>query len=675
MSDLSEDQRMDLIETLHEGDMLSNPFLSQHVKLALETGNFEPLHDYLNAYPQILAIARRNINLARYQNLENPYPHPHQADVREFLSGPFNLGYVNLFDDMFGIYPDIFCMLTMIPGRPGSGKSQFLKYLLIQLLRKKRDFNVLIPDLKGNEYRDLTLFSKNLSVITEKKMALNPLQVPNDMDPRDFLQLFSQVFVGENWLGATSLSIIIKTIDQLYRDRGIFDGSSNYPTMRDLYHVISNLLQGNTSFKYRDILLLVQNRLIPYVADPTFNCQRGIPYEFWWKKNLVLEVAHFSDNVYSFVVSLINGYLYEYYRRRGLTGSKLRTLSIVDEARVLFRIRDAMTFGESFISQLVTRCREVGIGFIISSQETNSFNQTVKSASFTKICFPLTDGTDRDFVKESFGLTEDQAAHVFKLPKHGVAIARYGGYPEPFLLGVPYFKIKKELPTDILKQRMADFYAELDILIKRPAPPAVLKTMETVPPAASALLFFLGKMPFTKKSEMTNAPGFNSAREINKALDWLTNNGFVATEKYRTSKTRKSSYAVIKDKGFKYLGIDGPPGKGSFEHSLYQYLIQQKLLSQGMTVRIEGQIKGSRKAIDVLAHSKETGRMAYEVTLNFHNLLSNIHQDLNAGADKIVVVIRDKTDLDKALAIVASDSTMNMHLERIDFVIIDDFFD
>jgi hypothetical protein len=669
------DDQMELIKILQEGGMLSEPTLRFHVDRALHTGDFDDLFRYLEAFPMIIANAKRNINMSRYQKLENPFPYPPRDDVKEFLSGPFNLGYVNQFNDMFAINPDIFSMPTIIPGRPGSGKSQFLKYLLIQILRKKRDFNVLIPDLKGNEYRDLTLFSKHLDVITEKHMALNPLQVPEDMTPRDFLHLFAQVFVAENWLGATSLSIIIRTVEQIYRDRGIFDGSSNFPSMLDLYNTISKALQGKSSFKYRDILLLVQNRLIPFVTDPTFNCQRGIPYEFWRTKNLVLEVANFSDNVYSFVVSLIGGYLYEYYRKCGLKSSKLQTLSIVDEARVLFKVRDVMTFGEGFSTRLVTRCRDIGIGFILSSQEFNSFNDTVKSVSFTKICFPLTSGQDLEFVQESFGLNENQAKHVFKLPKHGIAIVRYGGYPEPFLLGVPYFTIKKELSTEEVEQRMADFYAELDIQIKRPDPPAILKTTETVPPAATALLFFLGKMPFTKKSDMTNAAGFNSAREVNKALDWLNKNSFIAIKKYRTSRTKKSSYAVLTDKAYKYLGIKGAPGKGSFEHSLYQSLIEHKLISQVMTVRIEGQMKESNKAIDVLAFSKDTGPVAYEVTLNFHNLLTNIHQDLNAGAKKVVIVTRDKKDLEKAINAVAADVALNKDLEKIDFSIIDDFFE
>jgi hypothetical protein len=668
------DSAGELVEMLHEGGMLSHPYIKVLSERAMATGDFDSLTRYLETYPIILAMAKRNINLNVYHEMENPFPYPDRFDACEYLSGPIKLGYINQFNDMFAIDPDVFCMPAMIPGRPGSGKSQALKYLLVQIFRKKRNFNVIIPDLKGNEYRNLLHASKNLKVITKNRLKLNPFQVPEDMSPSKFIPFVAECFVGENWLGATSLSFIISTLEHLYKVHGIFDGSLNYPTMKDFYNIVSKQLNGNNSFKFRDILLLVQNRLIPYVSDPAFNCRQGIPYDVWRKDNVVLEVADFTENVYSFIVSLIAGTRYEYNAKMGLTGSKLRTLFLVDEARVLFRPRDVMTFGESYITQLITRAREPGIGFIVSSQETESFNQTLKSASFTKICFPLTDGTDRNFIKESFGLTDDQSDYVFKLPKFGTAITRYAGYSNPFLLAVPHFKIKRDISTDELEQKMVGFYSQLESQIRQAERPVPLKVSEVVPPIASALLFFLGKEPFTKISEMTKAPGFNSPREINKALEWLIGEKFIRLEKYRTSQTKKSTYAVLQEKALHYLQIEGIPGKGGFEHSLYQDLIIGKLRAMGMTAKIEGRIKGSSKSIDVLGYSKSTGHIAYEVTLHFNNLLSNIHQDLHAGVKKAIIVTRDKKDLDKAIHVIGLNSALDRYLDLIDFKTIDEFF-
>ena len=76
----------------------------------------------------------------------------------------------------------------------------------------------------------------------------------------------------------------------------------------------------------------------------------------------------------------------------------------------------------------------------------------------------------------------------------------------------------------------------------------------------------------------------------------------------------------------------------------------------------------------MLSYSKETGFVGYEVTLNFHNLLSNIHLDLEAGADKVTIVTRNEKEEEKAIRMVAKDSSLNSQLEKLSFKTIDHFF-
>ncbi len=116
-----------IIETLREGRMLSNRMVDYHAKRTLSTNDPSLLLDYLQRYPHILATAKRNIAVCDHQNAENPFkPYPSPAEAQEYLSGPLNLGYINVHDDMFGVHPDVFCLLLIILGRVGSGKSQFL---------------------------------------------------------------------------------------------------------------------------------------------------------------------------------------------------------------------------------------------------------------------------------------------------------------------------------------------------------------------------------------------------------------------------------------------------------------------------------------------------------------------------------------------------------------------
>lgn len=658
--------------------MLSHPLVNHHVTRAISTNNCTGLFKLLNDYPLLLVTAKRNINLAEHQKAECPFrPYPSRNDVQEHLSGPLNLGYVNEYSDKFGIDPDVFCLPCIIPGRVGGGKSHLILYLLLQILRQQRDFNVIIPDLKEKEYRHLFRYCKNLKVITKDRIKLNPLQAPAWMDPTDYIMFFSKVFTKENWLLTTSESILIKLLSYIYEVRGIFDGSQNWPTLKDLYNVISNRLEREKIFRFRDIYLLLQTRLDPYISSGHFDYQIGIPHDIWRTENVVLEMGkRFTDKMYTFLVSYISGLNYHYNIDHGLIGSKLRTLLNIDEGRILFKSRDVETFDESYINEFVTKFREPGIGIIVSSQETASFNQTIRSIAYTKICFPLTDGKDKAVIKGSFGLDEKQADFLFKLPKFGQAIVRYGGYQDPFLLAVPHFNPKKDVTDEEVESKMENFYNELDLKMKQTPLKKPLHVLEPMPPDSVALLFYLGKNPFTKVSDMTNAPGFKSPTEVTNALEWLEDHGYIKREKYKTSKIgRKAIFAVLTEKAFSYLGIKGIPGKGNFEHKWYQHIVFENLKKAGSTPKIECSMQGHQKSVDVLAYSNETGYIAYEISLHFENLISNIIKDFDSEVAQVFIVARDKESMKKAIKMVDDTPALSSCRQRISFCTISDFFD
>ena len=125
------------IKELEEGRMGDHPGVKHHKDRALATGDAGPFFRYLEKNPKIEKMAKRNRKLAQYQKEINPFrPYPDTQTVRERLSGPLKLGYINEFDDMLGIFYDILCLLVFVIGRMGTGKSQLIKYMLCQFLKK-----------------------------------------------------------------------------------------------------------------------------------------------------------------------------------------------------------------------------------------------------------------------------------------------------------------------------------------------------------------------------------------------------------------------------------------------------------------------------------------------------------------------------------------------------------
>ncbi|WP_419656044.1 uncharacterized protein Dvar_51480 [Desulfosarcina variabilis str. Montpellier] len=666
-----------LIKFLYEGRILpGHSGIMLLKKIGEATGNYAKLKYYLDRNPVIMRQAQQNREIIEFRRLENPFELISREDARQYLSGPLQLGNVNQHDDMFGMHPDDLSMPVILAGRVGSGKSNLNKQLITEILGSDSKANIIIPDLKL-EYRALTRMCPNIRVIGCNELKTNPLEPKPWMGLTEYIIFFAQVFTRQNWILATSENILIETLEYIYRKRMVYDGSQNWPTMMDLFRVISKRLESEKSFRYRDVLMLLQNRIYPYLHCPVFNCRKGIPDEYWRSENIVLELDEgFTDNMYSFIVSYLVGLNYRYNKKHGLSGSKLRTLFIIDEGRVLFDAnRNVSDFGESYIIELSTRTRDHGIGYVIASQESASFNQTIRANAYTKFAFPLTDGADRDFVKESFGLDQDQADYLFKLPKHGICVVRYGGYERPFLLGVPHVDMGSAVTDQELEIFMEGFYRKIHRDIKIPDTAIKLASAQSPPPFAMALIHFLSQKPFTKSSDLKNASGLKSQAEVNKAISLLESNGYVHRRPYQVSKKgRKAHFAVLTRKAYQEFGLKPIQGKGDFEHQLYQHLVCKRLQSNGLNAQIEGRIQGSNKSIDVLSWNADDQIVAYEITLHLKNLIENITQDIESGATQVVVVCQNQMGLEKVRTIVESDDNLAEFREQVTFSLISEYF-
>ena len=221
----------EVIERIVEGNMDSQPAVKFYMDRAIITGDYAALIEFLNNHPVIMAQAESNIALINHQKNQNPFrPYPSREKAKTELSGPLTLGYINEFDDKFGIKPDDLCMLAMIFGRVGVGKSQIGKILLCQILRSVQFYNILCFDIK-HEYHFLLPYAKHLKVLLPKMIKINPLQVPEWITPKEYANLIGKIFIREDWLGTTSENEIIKLIVDLYQQRGIFENGKNYPTM------------------------------------------------------------------------------------------------------------------------------------------------------------------------------------------------------------------------------------------------------------------------------------------------------------------------------------------------------------------------------------------------------------------------------------------------------------
>jgi len=667
MADKPEAGFQGLIQRLRDGKMLDHPGVRVHLRRALATGDQAFFLAYLDRNPALLAHANQNIILAEHQNALHPFrPYPSRADVAEHMSGPLKLGWVNEFDDQLGVNLDNLCKPSLVIGRTGSGKTTLLKVMTVQALNLSgRQYNIIILDPQKREYRGLLDRCTSLKIITPEQLRLNPLVVPSFLDTREHIIAVSEVLVSEGYLGQLSLNLIKTVLTELYRQHAT-------PTLLQLRHALYNLRKTmGKSYRYYDLFLNIENRLQAMLESGVFSCSHGVPIDVFRNQDVVIELDGHQTLVVNFLIAFIVRMLYLGNVREGKADSTLRHLVVTEEARGLLQAhRDVSLFGESAFNQDLTRIRAAGIGVIISTQDTQSISPVARSMATIKIAFPFQDGADVQFVADGWGLDEDQRDYLFKLPVCGQAVVRYGGYPDPFVLAVPSIELRNHVDDSEVEQSMADFWSSLQDppASKDDSADAVKRQGPEVPPHAASLLWHIGNNPFSPVMELYNLPSF-SRPKVKAALEWLNANGYVAIEGSRIKPGRPTNFPVITQKGMDYLGIDALPGKGSYEHKLYQHLVCRHLQATGQKAAIEGRTrKSSPKLIDVLA-----GDVAYEITLHTSNLAENILEDLRAGATEVVIVTRNRTERDMAAAKAADDPYLERVLHQVSFHTIDEF--
>ena len=500
----------------------------------------------------------------------------------------------------------------------------------------------------------------DLKLITFRRFMFNFLQVPTWMDPRDFIVLFAKVFTRTNLLSIPSENLIVTALTRLFRMKGIVDGSSNYPTILELFKIIT-LMANEKEFgpRYRDIFDAILNRLSAYLLR-NFSVRNGIDVDVFTKIHIVLELplVKLADYVHNFIASWIMMLIFYKNMTLGLRDNSLRTLYLVDEARTILGTganAGNLEGAEPSINEIITKGREFGQGLWLCSQESQSFPQVFRSNCSLKFAFALPDGEDVREIQRSFALSDDHVSHLSKLPAERVAICRYGNFGRPFLLCAPEFNMGPFPEDDTVEKAMESFYREIipqeekPIMLNEGRSALSEKTQSPAEIDGEAIIKHLMNSPFQSYRSLITALHLTHKR-AGQAKNYLDKSGLAKIHSIVLRKGKPGVYFELTEKTYEKYGGNPPVGKGGFAHKMFAGAIKEYVEANGYNTLIEGVIPETGKAIDVLAWKKGEGMIGYEVTLHFENLISNLMQDLATTLKTVVVVCRNKDELSKAMA-------------------------
>jgi len=392
---------------------------------------------------------------------------------REEMSGDYSLGTVSyankeLFD--FTLREKDWQRHMCVTGMSGSGKTNFAFKIIRELERHNKKF--LVFDWKKS-FRPLLATNPRLMNITvgDQKVS-NVFKVnincpPEGVSPKEWVVVLADLLT-ESFMASFGVhKIILETLDDSFKEWGIYNGSTNYPTWNHIKHKLEEKLetiQGREA-GWLESALRIATVLTFGEFGKTLNYKgkNSITIDDILNGQVIMELNSLGTVEKKFFCEFLLNYIYKLKKaRQNDVEQKFDHAIIVDEAHNIFLRKPTNFSNESVTDMIYREMREYGTSLICLDQHISKISDTVKGNSACIIAFQQQLPQDIDDVANLMQLREKK--HFFSGLKVGTAIVKLSErYTNPFLIQVPLAEKRKKVVTnDDVKGRMQGMILNAD---------------------------------------------------------------------------------------------------------------------------------------------------------------------------------------------------------------------
>ncbi len=371
---------------------------------------------------------------------------------------------------------------TFIAGTNGSGKSNAIFRILEELQRSDIPFMVIEP-AKG-EYKNVFGRDKNVFVYgTNRKktplLRLNPFWFNDDVDIKEHIASLMGVFNASWPMYAAMPSVLNTAIENAYKDCGWnlntsrCTGQKIFPTVQDVSSMLRKKME-TTEFSDE-----VKGNYVGALSTRLESLCSGIYADIFsgadlgdvqlFENNVLIDLSRAgSSEISAMVMGILLIRLREYRMSEGALNHPLRHVTVLEEAHHLLKKTSTIQseggsnlIGKAveMISNAIAEMRSYGDGFIIADQSPGLLDASVLRNTNTKIVLRLPEGSDRELVGNTIGLTIRQEYELSRL-KTGIGVIYQKDWLEAVLCQIDRAMHKEELyqyasGTDQEEQRKA----------------------------------------------------------------------------------------------------------------------------------------------------------------------------------------------------------------------------
>ena len=385
---------------------------------------------------------------------------------REDVSGTYSLAEVsyagkNLFP--FKLREKDWQRHLCVTGMSGSGKTTLAFHIVKALNEHKKSF--LVFDWKKS-FRPLMRINSELVVFTvgdEKVTNLfktNINRPPSGVSPREWINVLVDLLV-ESFLASFGVhKVLLETLDEAFKEWGVYDGSENYPTWNHIKWRLEEKEKKTPNSReagWLESALRIATVLTfgDFGKVINYKGEDSISIEDLLDRKVVMELNSLGNIEKKFFCEYVLTYIYKLKKARQNTVEEgFDHAIIVDEAHNIFLKKPTSFSNESVTDMVYREMREYGTSLICLDQHISKISDTVKGNSACIIAFQQQLPADLDDISRLMQLQDTK--NYFSSLQVGEAIVKLAErYTSPFLVKVPDTELRGvKISSEEIKSRV-----------------------------------------------------------------------------------------------------------------------------------------------------------------------------------------------------------------------------
>ena len=358
-----------------------------------------------------------------------------------------------------------------ISGMSGSGKTTLAFHIIGNFIKKNKPF--LIFDWKKS-FRPLMTLDSELMCFTvgnnsvSNLFKLNINKPPKGVNPKEWINVLCDL-VGESFFTSYGVhKVLLETLDDAYKEYGIYSGSENYPTWNYIKWRLETKLEkakGREAGWLESALRIASVLTFGDFGNVlNYKGKQSISIEELLGKKVLFELNSLGNIEKKFFCEFVLTYIYKLKKaKQSNTDGAFEHAILVDEAHNIF-LKDKTNFVKESVTDMIYReMREYGTSLICLDQHISKLSDTVKGNSACHIAFQQQLPQDIWDISGIMQLS-DRKEFFSKLPV-GTAIVKLAErYTNPFLIEVEKVDLRKNIVNDKeIKEKMKFIFESKEI--------------------------------------------------------------------------------------------------------------------------------------------------------------------------------------------------------------------